>query len=136
VQVPGRFQVIPGAVEWVLDVAHNEPSARVLAHTLDARPVEGRTLLVTGILGDKDVVAIAKVLAPVVDEWVLCGIDAPRGLSAPALARRAMHFESARLAIDIPAGMRLARSLARTGDRIVVCGSFLAVSPALKTLGI
>ncbi len=136
VTVPGRFQVIPGPVEWVLDVAHNEASARVLAHTLDARPVAGRTLLVTSILGDKDVQAIAGVLAPVVDQWVLCGIDAPRGLPAPALARRSAHFASARLARDIPAGMRLARSLARPGDRVVVCGSFLAVTPALKTLGL
>ncbi|MEY4763242.1 MAG: hypothetical protein RLZZ200_3099 [Pseudomonadota bacterium] len=135
VSVPGRFQVIPGPVEWVLDVAHNEASARVLAHTLDSRPIAGRTLLVTSILGDKDVRAIAGALAPVVDEWVLCGIDAPRGLSAAALARRSQHFEAARLARDIPAGMRLARSLSRPGDRIVVCGSFMAVTPALATLG-
>ncbi|MEN9705726.1 MAG: hypothetical protein RLZZ393_1605 [Pseudomonadota bacterium] len=136
VSVPGRFQVLPGAVEWVLDVAHNEDSARVLAHTLDARPVAGRTLLVTGILGDKDVATIARLLSPVVDEWVLCGIDAPRGLPAAELARRSPHFQAARLARDIPAGMRLARSLAHPGDRVVVCGSFLAVSPALKTLGL
>jgi dihydrofolate synthase/folylpolyglutamate synthase len=136
VQVPGRFQVIPGPVEWILDVAHNEPAARVLAHTLAARPLRGRCFVVTGILGDKDVDAIARQLEPVVSEWILCGIDAPRGLTAQALARRSRHFGAARLAQDIPSGIRLARSLARPGDRVVVCGSFLAVSPALKTLGL
>jgi dihydrofolate synthase / folylpolyglutamate synthase len=136
VQVPGRFQVLPGPVPCILDVAHNEPAARVLAHTLDAQRTGGRTLMVTGILGDKDIGAIARVLAPVVDQWILCSIDAPRGLSAPALVRRSPHFAAARLAADIPAGIELARSLARPGDRIVVCGSFLAVSPALKSLGL
>ena len=136
VQVPGRFQVIPGPVEWILDVAHNEPAARVLAHTLAARPSRGRTFVVAGILGDKDIEAIARQLEPVVSQWILCGIDAPRGLTAQALARRSRHFTSARLAQDIPAGIRLARSLARPGDRVVVCGSFLAVSPALKVLGL
>jgi dihydrofolate synthase/folylpolyglutamate synthase len=136
VQVPGRFQVIPGPVEWILDVAHNEPAARVLAHTLAARPLRGRTYVVTGILGDKDVDAIAGQLQPVADEWILCGIDAPRGLGAQALARRSRHFVSARLAQDIESGIRLARSLAQPGDRVVVCGSFLAVAPALKVLGL
>ena len=136
VQVPGRFQVIPGPVEWILDVAHNEPAARVLAHTLAARPLRGRTFVVTGILGDKDIDAIARQLAPVVDQWILCGIAAPRGLDAQSLARRSRHFASARLAQDIEAGIRLARSLAQPGDRVVVCGSFLAVAPALEVLGL
>jgi len=136
VQVPGRFQVIPGPVEWILDVAHNEPAARVLAHTLAARPLRGRCFVVTGILGDKDIDAIAGQLQPVADEWILCGIDAPRGLDAQALSRRSRHFASARLALDIEAGIRLARSLARPGDRVVVCGSFLAVAPALQVLGL
>ena len=40
-RLPGRFQIVPGPVEWILDVAHNEPAARVLAMNLEARPVQG-----------------------------------------------------------------------------------------------
>ncbi len=136
VQLPGRFQVIPGQVEWILDVAHNEPAAQVLAHNLAARPVKGRTYVVTGILGDKDIDAIARQLQPVTSEWILCGIDEPRGLTPQELARRSPHFAAARLASDLAAGVELAKSLARRGDRVVVCGSFLAVAPALKALGL
>jgi hypothetical protein len=32
--------------------------------------------------------------------------------------------------------MRLAAASAQPGDRIVVCGSFLAVAPAMQQLGI
>ncbi len=45
-------------------------------------------------------------------------------------------FADAELASDIAAGMRQAASAARPGDRIVVCGSFLAVAPALHQLGL
>ena len=136
-RLPGRFQreLIAG-VEWVLDVAHNPPAARVLAEQLAHTPVRGRRYTVAAILGDKDVDAIARELAPVTDEWVLCGIADPRGLAPEALAARSVVFAGARLADDIGAGVALARSLARGGDRVVVCGSFLAVAPALAALGL
>jgi dihydrofolate synthase/folylpolyglutamate synthase len=134
--LPGRFQIVPGRVEWILDVAHNEPAARVLARNLAERPVAGRTLCVTAILGDKDIAAVARELSVVIDQWFLCGVDAPRGLSAPALAARSPVFANAHLAGDIAAGMRQAARAARAGDRIVVCGSFLAVAPALQQLGL
>jgi dihydrofolate synthase/folylpolyglutamate synthase len=134
--LPGRFQVIPGAVEWILDVAHNEPAARVLANNLAARPSKGRTLCVAAILGDKDIAAVARELSGVIDAWILCGIQAPRGLSAQALAARAPQFANAALAGNIQEGMLQAARTARPGDRIVVCGSFLAVAPAMQRLGI
>jgi dihydrofolate synthase/folylpolyglutamate synthase len=135
-ELPGRFQIVPGPVEWILDVAHNEPAAQVLAQNLRDRPCAGRTLMVAGILGDKDVGAIASVLDPVADEWILCGIDAPRGLTAGQLAARAPQFASALLQPDIASGMHAAATRARAGDRIVVCGSFLTVAPALQRLGL
>jgi dihydrofolate synthase/folylpolyglutamate synthase len=133
-EVPGRFQVFPGPVEWILDVAHNEPAAQVLAATLQSRPVAGRTWLVAGILGDKDIPAIASALAPAVDQWILCGVAEPRGLTATELAARSPVFAGARLAIDVEAGIAQARASASPGDRVVVCGSFLVVAPALRLL--
>lgn len=134
--LPGRFQIVPGSVEWILDVAHNEPAARTLAQHLAARPCSGRTLCVTSILADKDIDAVARSLEPVVDAWFLCGIAAPRGLGAGQLAGRSKVFAGATLAEDVSAGMRAAAAAARPGDRIVVCGSFLVVAPALAQLGL
>ncbi|HXC57765.1 MAG TPA: bifunctional tetrahydrofolate synthase/dihydrofolate synthase [Steroidobacteraceae bacterium] len=135
-QLPGRFQIVPGPVEWILDVAHNEPAAQVLAQNLRERPCAGRTLVVAGILGDKNVAAIASALDASVDEWILCGIAAPRGLTAEQLAARAPQFARATLETDVDSGMRAAATRARPGDRIVVCGSFLTVAPALQRLGL
>jgi dihydrofolate synthase/folylpolyglutamate synthase len=135
-RLAGRFQTVPGPVEWILDVAHNEPAARVLAQNLRDRPCKGKTWCVTAILGDKDVAAVAGALEDVMDEWVLCGIDAPRGLPAAELASRSPVFSNATLAADIVRGMHAAAARAGPGDRIVVCGSFLAVAPAMQQLGL
>ncbi|MET0291513.1 MAG: bifunctional tetrahydrofolate synthase/dihydrofolate synthase [Steroidobacteraceae bacterium] len=135
-QLPGRFQRIAGEIEWILDVAHNEPAAKVLAAHLARQACEGKRYTVAAILGDKDIDAVARALAPVTDEWILCGIDDPRGLAPSALAARSSVFAGAREAKDIPAGIALARSLVKAGDRVVICGSFLAVAPALATLGL
>ncbi len=135
VQLPGRLQFVPGPVEWVLDVAHNEPAAQVLARELAARPASGRTLGVLGMLADKDVAAVVQSLAGVVDEWILCPLDSPRGLDVRALrSRLPAATPVAGEASDVAAGCALARERSVPGDRVLVCGSFHTVGPALQWL--
>ena len=137
VRLAGRFQIVPGPVEWILDIAHNPPAAQVLAAQLTERPCQGRTLGVVGILGDKDAPAIAGALAPVLDRWILCGLDGPRGIPAAQLAGRLARFvPEPVLADSVPAGCAAARAAARPGDRVVVCGSVHTVGPALEWLGV
>jgi dihydrofolate synthase/folylpolyglutamate synthase len=137
VQVAGRFQIIPGAVEWILDVAHNEPAARILRENLLARPVKGRTLAVCGILQDKDAGEIARVLAGCADVWILCALPGARGGTAAALAARmAQGIPVAEQADSVVEGCLRARTLARPGDRVLVFGSFVTVTAALEWLGL
>jgi dihydrofolate synthase / folylpolyglutamate synthase len=133
VQLPGRLQFLPGEVEWVFDVAHNEAAAAVLAGELSARPVAGRTIAVMGMLEDKDVAAVATQLAPLVDHWLLCTLEGPRGLSGEQLRGRfGVAGVSAELAGDVATATARARQLAQPGDRVLVCGSFHTVGPALR----
>ncbi|MBC7789798.1 MAG: bifunctional folylpolyglutamate synthase/dihydrofolate synthase [Anaerolineae bacterium] len=68
VWLPGRFQRFG---QIILDVAHNAPSVRALAATLEAvRPARPLVALVS-ILGDKDWRGILGILAPLVDRFVL-----------------------------------------------------------------
>ena len=60
VRLPGRFQIVPGEVEWILDVAHNEPAAQVLAAGAGARGRAGPHARGCGMLADKDAPAIAR----------------------------------------------------------------------------
>jgi dihydrofolate synthase/folylpolyglutamate synthase len=147
VRLAGRFQVVPGEVEWILDIAHNEPAARVLASQLRSRPLpravrtgaasRGRTLAVIGVLADKDAAAIAAALAPAIDQWIVCALPGVRGGSAAQIARRlACNPAATTLAGSVAAGCQAARAAARPGDRIVVCGSLYTVGPALEWLRI
>jgi dihydrofolate synthase/folylpolyglutamate synthase len=137
VRLAGRFQVVPGPVEWILDIAHNPAAAEVLAAQLRERPCQGRTFAVVGILGDKDAPAIARALQPALDRWFLCSLEGPRGISAPELARRLEPLVSDPVLADsVPAGCAAARAAAQAGDRVVVCGSVHTVGPALEWLGV
>lgn len=136
-RLPGRLQFIAGPVEWLLDVAHNQAAAAVLAAELRTRPRTGRTLAILAMLVDKDVAAVVAELEPLVDEWLLCTIHEARGLDAARLRARmgAVHggctlFGSVALACEA------ARATALPGDRVLVCGSFHTVGPALQWLGL
>jgi len=133
-RVAGRLQVIPGAPEFVLDVAHNPQGARQLAQWLEANPKP--TVAVFSALADKDLAGICRPLAPWLQAWHLGPItDAgPRGLPVDELARR--------LADELPADiLHPHRSLAEArqaaaasvggSGRVLVFGSFHTVAEAL-----
>jgi dihydrofolate synthase/folylpolyglutamate synthase len=133
-QVAGRFQVVPGEIEWILDVAHNVPAAQVLSANLKSLP-RRRTLAVCGILGDKDIRGITAALAADIDAWFLAALDGPRAVStAELVARLPAGARVSAQAADVRAACRAARAAAKPGDRIVVFGSFLTVGPALEFL--
>ena len=137
VRLAGRFQVVPGPVEWILDIAHNEPAARVFAQHVRERPVasSGRTFAVVGILADKDAREIAAALAPLVDHWVLCTLPGVRGSTASDLANRlGLPPERVTLADSVEEGCEAARAATVPGDRVLVFGSVYTVGPALNWL--
>jgi dihydrofolate synthase/folylpolyglutamate synthase len=135
VEVAGRFQILPGPVEWILDVSHNEPAAQILKANLADRPVTGRTIAVCGILQDKDAGQIAQVLAGSAQVWIACALPGPRGGTAGQLAARlAPSVQVSEQATSVAAGCALARTLAQPGDRVLVFGSFSTVTAALEWL--
>jgi dihydrofolate synthase / folylpolyglutamate synthase len=139
VRLAGRFQVVAGPVEWILDIAHNEPAARVFAEHVRERGVRpvagGRTFAVAGILADKDAREIAAALESLVDHWILCSLPGARGSSASELALRlGLAADRVTLANSVEAGCEAARAAAVPGDRVIVFGSVYTVGPALQWL--
>ena len=132
-RLPGRFQVIPGRVEWILDVAHNPAAAAVLADQLRNRACAGRTQVIIGLLADKDADGVIQALAGVVDEWHPVTLAGARGRASTDLAARlrSAGIQAVALHDDIASACRTALDGADAGDRIVVLGSFHAVAPVL-----
>jgi dihydrofolate synthase/folylpolyglutamate synthase len=147
VELPGRFQVIPGQPTLVLDVAHNAQSVATLAVNLDQMGFHPRTHAVLGAMRDKDLHAILARMAPLVDAWHFCDLPTPRAATAGELgqawssvAPSAPGASSAasprrdvavRLHADAPSALQQAWSEADPQDRIVVFGSFYTVGAVL-----
>ncbi|MHA1568133.1 MAG: bifunctional tetrahydrofolate synthase/dihydrofolate synthase [Alphaproteobacteria bacterium] len=134
VVLAGRFQVIPGPVEWVLDVAHNPDSMTRLAELLAQRPPAGRTHAILGMLADKDIATALVPLVSQVDAWIVVPLDTPR--SAPAADLGTVlreHQPSVQIltADGMEQAIELVRDRARPGDRVIVTGSFYTVAAAL-----
>lgn len=137
VTLPGRYQVIQGAVEWVFDVAHNPGSAAVLAQTMAERRGTGRTLVVAGLLADKDATAVGRELARALgarDMVCAVSLEGKRGRTAQALAAEwePLLGRTLATAASVEAGCAFAAHAAERGDRVVVFGSFHTVAPALE----
>jgi len=136
IELPGRFQVLPGRPVTVLDVAHNPQAALAFAENLGAMGFHPRTLAVFGIMADKDIDAVIAPLRARVDRWLVATLPPPRGARAALLAERLRHAGVAADAIetcaDVRAAYAVARGMASEADRIVVFGSFLTVAAALE----
>lgn len=134
VSLPGRFQVFPGNVITILDVAHNPQSAAALAANLAAMPVPGKTHAVVAMLADKDLGSVIRQMAGTVDQWYPAGLDVARGADGATLAAVLQQQGGAvgEVYHDVAAALAAARREACTGDRIVVFGSFYTVSQAME----
>jgi dihydrofolate synthase/folylpolyglutamate synthase len=135
--VAGRFQVLPGRPQVILDVAHNPHAARGLRASLRAMPGGGKLLAVFSMLRDKDLVGTVSELAHQFDVWHVSGLSGPRGASVEEI-RGALR--SAGIAVpvqehrDPAAAYRAAVADAGLDDRIIVFGSFHTVGSVLGEL--
>ncbi len=139
VDLPGRFQIVPGQPTLVLDVAHNPHAVAALAQNLDQMGFFPRTHAVFGVMRDKDLHAIFTRMAPLVDAWHFSDLTLPRAATAEELAR-----EHAALSLAGPGpvsvachpdpmtALQAALAGADPADRIVVFGSFHTVGGVLK----
>lgn len=135
---PGRFQVLRREQEWVLDVAHNPQAVATLRAQLETLPAAAHTTVVIGLLGDKSLEAFVASLGAITSRWVTCSVDDPRARAGASIAARLRDLAGAEVvaAGTVTDALEQARALAPMGGRIVVCGSFRVVGPALQWLGI
>ncbi|MDP2793904.1 MAG: bifunctional tetrahydrofolate synthase/dihydrofolate synthase [Sulfurisoma sp.] len=134
VELPGRFQVLPGRPTLVLDVAHNPQAARVLADNLGGMAFHPTTWAVFGMLRDKDIAGVIAAMKSRVDVWLPCTLEGRRAASADFLAQ-ALEAAGCKVGgrFATPAlALRQARAGAGEDDRILAFGSFLTVAEVLR----
>ena len=135
VELPGRFQVLPGRPVIVLDVAHNPHAAHVFAETLGAMSYHPRTFAVFGMLADKDIDGVIAAMRRQMDEWYVAPLPGPRGAPTSRIVAALRDADVDASAIhtfaDIEHAFAAARAAADDTDRIAAFGSFLTVAAAL-----
>ena len=136
-RLQGRFQIIPGVVPYVLDVAHNVQAAKLLVSNLQKLDVNGKTHCVIGMQKDKNHGSIFEELDKIVDVWHLVDLPAENTASAAYLAEKLQtsakpqemyQFDYADKALEFASENTMA------GDRILVTGSFLTVNAVTNWL--
>jgi dihydrofolate synthase/folylpolyglutamate synthase len=138
VELPGRFQVLPGRPTVILDVAHNPHAAAALAQNLGNMGFHPYTYAVFGAMADKDIDGIIAHMKPHVDHWCVTDLPLARAASAAHIAAKlseagvdgsAADAEHSITAFASPAeAYANARARAGENDRIAVFGSFLTVA--------
>jgi dihydrofolate synthase / folylpolyglutamate synthase len=143
VDLPGRFQVLPGRPTVILDVAHNPHAAATLAQNLDNMGFHPYTYAVFGAMQDKDVDGIIARLKDRVDHWCVTDLPLPRAASAEQLKRKLLDAgivpqtqggaeRTIQTFASPAAAFANARSRAGEDDRIAVFGSFLTVAGVIE----
>ena len=133
VTLPGRFQVLPGRPQVVLDVAHNPEAAAVLAANLADSGFAPETIAVFGMLRDKDIAGVVRAVAPRITRWHLATLPGPRGADARFLSSIFLDMQIQTPIVEhdtVAAALAAARNEAGESDKIIVFGSFLTVAGA------
>lgn len=137
VELPGRFQIVPGEPALVLDVAHNAHAVAALAENLDAMGFYPTTHGVFGVMADKDLAPILARIGPMIDRWYFTDLPTPRAAKAADLlaawqAQNTRTDASGSVHAGPMEALRAAIEQAGPADRIVVFGSFFTVGGVLE----
>nr|WP_315191612.1 bifunctional tetrahydrofolate synthase/dihydrofolate synthase [uncultured Albidiferax sp.] len=137
VELPGRFQIVPGQPTLVLDVAHNPHAVAALAANLDAMGFYPTTHAVFGAMADKDLLPMLARIGPLIDRWYFTDMPTPRAATAAHLqtqwlAQNTRKDASSSVHTDPMQALHAAIAAADPADRIVVFGSFYTVGGVLE----
>lgn len=143
VDLPGRFQVLPGRPTVILDVAHNPHAAAALSQNLENMGFHPYTYAVFGAMHDKDIDGVIAHLKDRIDHWCVTDLPLPRAATAAQLKEKLLNAgitpqnepgaECTIQSFSSPANAYLnAQSRAGENDRITVFGSFLTVAGVME----
>ncbi len=139
VDLPGRFQVLPGRPTVILDVAHNPHAAATLAQNFDNMGFHPYTYAVFGSMLDKDIDGVIAQMKGRVDHWCVTDLPLPRAATARQLQEKLIaagivpsdepDADCTIKTFDSPEKAFVnATGRAGENDRIAVFGSFLTVA--------
>ncbi len=125
----GRFEVVHKDPLVIVDGAHNQDAAKVLASSV-VHYFEGKRLIyVTGVFKDKDYDSILKIMSPYAKTLVAFKPETDRGLAGELLQDAAKpYYEETYAVADAATAIAKAMELADAQDVILCFGSLSTIS--------
>ncbi len=136
--LPARIETVSKNPLIIVDVSHNPVSIKALADTIKKEFEYDKLILILGLARDKEVDKILKTILPIADIIIFTKSDNPRLLEPIEFIDYIKDFDlyiPVFLEPDCRKTLRIARSLARKNDLILITGSFSlagALYPTIK----
>ena len=135
VKWPGRIETLSTEPFFIVDCAHNGASAQALANYLKEKFPRKKIILILGILRNKDVESIVRILCPLADKIILTRVDSPRALPPEETEKAIVKFcgkKEILIEKKIKNAILCAQDLACYDDLICTTGSVYLAGEILK----
>lgn len=135
VNLPGRFQLVADEPPVLLDVGHNPQAVQTLLEHLQMYFPQVRIHAVFAMMKDKDIQSVLSLMKQRVSEWYLAPLKNPRAANDDLLCG---YFQQQDIKnvnhgyVDVVEAFNAAKNRAKSGELILIFGSFFLVSEYLS----
>ena len=129
----GRLETVFSYPTVVLDCAHNEESVRNMTLELIENFKFTRCFFVLGLMQDKNIDEIIKILSPLGDHFFLVPVNPPRGEDPEKLAEKLKIYDKPSQVFEsVSNALQAVKKIANSSDLICITGSIFLVAAAKK----
>ena len=132
---PGRVEVAGKCPLVILDGTHNPAGAMALRDAVSLFLSGKKTVLLMGMMEDKDSSKVAAILAPMADEAIVTRVDNPRAMDTKRLAEIVGEYVPVQSADDPAKALANAKELAGRDGVVLVTGSLYLIGAVKEALG-
>ena len=135
IEWPGRLQIISSDPLVIVDGAHNPTAVRKLADSITKGFSYDRLIAVMGIMEDKDIKNIIRLISTVADYIICTRPDYYRAADPWRIMKEVNGLGKQGEAVDsMSEGVNKAKSMASSRDLILITGSLFTIGEALTIL--
>ena len=131
----GRLETVFSNPTVVLDCAHNEASVRNMTMELRENYKFSRCFIVLGLMQDKKIDDVIKILSQLGDQFFLVSVNPPRGETPDNLAQKLkIYNKPSQIFETVAKALEAVKQSANQDDLICITGSIFLVAIAKKLL--
>ncbi len=139
-RLPARFEILSVEPLMIADGGHNPQCIDAVMESMQPvvkriKEQDGRVIVLSGIMRDKDYAYVYRRLSEIADEFILVAADVKRALTTDELEAELMQYNKKVFQAETPKlGAERALMLLRKQDCLLVSGSFYIMSDILSVL--